>query len=153
MNGEERRHLEQLQRRYPLPGTDDPHPGVDFKAVDRRHLDEHPQPAKVTNASSKPRMDLIPWDAVEAIAEHFGTSAAKYPDRDWEEHIPEYQWSVYIAAAFRHLARFAQGEDRDEKGYLHATAFATNALMLLAYVLRGHPGDNRPHTNRKDNES
>jgi hypothetical protein len=91
-------------------------------------------------------MDLVPWDAVMAVAEHFGTAAAKYEDRDWEEHIPEYQWSNYIAAIGRHYALFAQGEDLDEKGFLHVTALATNALMLLAYVLRGHPGDNRPTT-------
>ena len=96
--------------------------------------------------TGKPRMDMVPWDAVEAVGGHFATSAQKYPDRDWEEHVPEYRWSVYYAAMMRHSVRWFQGEDRDEDGHLHAVAMATNALMLCAYVLRNHPGDDRPRT-------
>lgn len=99
---------------------------------------------KGIEAAGKARMDLIPWDAVEAIAVHFGTSAGKYPDHDWEEHVPEYRWSIYAAAMQRHFVRWYMGEDVDEKGYSHAVAMATNALMLLTYVLRDHPGDDRP---------
>lgn len=100
--------------------------------------------AKGAQAAGKPRMDLIPWDAVEAIAQHFGTSAAKYPDHDWEKLDPAYSWSTYFGAMMRHAGRWALGEDYDEKGYSHAAAFATNAMMLLTYVVREHPGDDRP---------
>lgn len=108
---------------------------------------------KASNAAGKARMDLVPWDAVLAVAQQFGTAAAKYPDRDWEEHVPEYHWSTYFAAMQRHAALWFQGEDADADGNSHAVAMATNALMLLAYVLRGHPGDDRPNTQTTSQEA
>lgn len=120
-----------------------PRPIQEARRQDAEAYAEH-LTAKGAQAAGKPRMDLIPWDAVEAIAQHFGTSAAKYPDHDWEKLDPAYSWSTYFGAMMRHAGRWALGEDYDEKGYSHAAAFATNAMMLLTYVVREHPGDDRP---------
>lgn len=111
------------------------------------------QTPKATQAHGKARMDLVPWDAVMAIADQFGTAAAKYPDRDWEERTPAYKWSTYFAALQRHAALWFQGEDTDADGNSHAVAMATNAVMLLAYVLRDHPGDDRPKSLKRGEDN
>ncbi len=89
------------------------------------------------------RYDLLPWDAIDELAAHYGRGAAKYEAREWES--KGYPWSDYFNAMQRHAARFWGGEDRDpEDEFLHATAMAWNALALLTFALRDLPGDDRP---------
>jgi hypothetical protein len=87
------------------------------------------------------RYDLLPFDALTQVAEHFGRGARKYADRNWEG---GYSWGLSIAALGRHFAAFAQGEDVDaETGGLHITAVAWHALALLTFHLRGLGTDDR----------
>lgn len=88
------------------------------------------------------RFALLPFDALWAVAEHFGRGAEKYEDRNWERGYP---WDWSADALQRHFAAWWQGEDRDpETGSLHITAVAWHALVLLTFQLRGIGTDNRP---------
>lgn len=90
------------------------------------------------------RMDLLPGDALIAVAEHFGKGAAKYEDRNWEK---GYAWHLSFAAMQRHAWAYWQGEDIDEEtGDLHIQAVAWHALVLLAFALRGAGTDDRPQS-------
>ena len=88
------------------------------------------------------RFDLIPADALWAIAEHFGRGAEKYADRNWEK---GYDWSLSYSAMMRHAWAWWGGEDVDEEtGSSHMVAVAWHALVLVANELRGNGTDNRP---------
>ena len=89
------------------------------------------------------RFDLLPWDALWHVAEHYGRGAAKYADRNWEK---GFKWSLCHAALHRHLAQFWQmGERTDaETGGHHLAAVAFHALALLAFDLRLAGTDDRP---------
>lgn len=88
------------------------------------------------------RFDLIPGDALEEVAKHFGRGALKYADRNWEQ---GYAWHLSFAALNRHLWAWWQGEDTDaETGSLHTVAVAWHALALLAFQLRDAGTDDRP---------
>jgi hypothetical protein len=101
------------------------------------------------------RFDLVPWDAMTAVAEHYGRGARKYAERNWER---GYNYSLSYAAAMRHLVAFWNGEDVDPDpslytvdgevveppSALHIAAAAWHCLNLLAFHLRGDGTDDRP---------
>lgn len=75
--------------------------------------------------------DLIPWDAMDHVAEVYGFGASKYADHNWRK---KYAWSLSIASAFRHMAAFARGEDRDpESGLPHPAHAVFHMFALLAW--------------------
>lgn len=88
------------------------------------------------------RFDLLPSDALWAVAEHYGKGAAKYEERNWER---GYAWSLSYGALQRHLNQFWSGEDVDaELQGPHLAAAAFHVLALLAFSLRGAGTDDRP---------
>lgn len=90
------------------------------------------------------RFDLLPYDALHAVSEHFGRGAAKYEARNWER---GYTWSLSYAAMQRHLAAWWQGETNDEEfGWSHLRAVVFHALALLTFELRGAGTDDRPQS-------
>lgn len=89
-----------------------------------------------SKGSKLARFDLLPWDALYQLAEHFGVGARKYEDRNWERGYP---WSLSIAALGRHLAAWLSGESIDsETGHSHMVAVAWHALALLTFE-KTHP--------------
>jgi hypothetical protein len=108
------------------------------------------------------RWDLLPFGALDKVAEHFGRGAAKYADHNWRRGYP---WSRSYGAAGRHFSAFIQGEEYDictghegdcrhtdmdgnpftapespngptcfnHTGSLHLAAFAWHALVLLEF--------------------
>jgi hypothetical protein len=79
------------------------------------------------------RFDLLPPDALFAIAEQFGHGAAKYAERNWERGV---DWSLPFAALQRHVWAWWGGEDIDpESGQHHLAAVGWHALALLTYAL------------------
>lgn len=97
----------------------------------------------------KPRMDLLPWDALTRVAWHYTNGAKKYPARNWEQGL---KWNEGCAASLaRHLAKWSTGEDYEvetlpsgEKVQIwHDEAMAWNALALITYRLRGIGNDDR----------
>ena len=88
------------------------------------------------------RYDLIPGDALWALAEHYGRGAEKYEDRNWEK---GYKWSLGVDALYRHLLAFLAGEDRDEEsGLPHMAHAAWHALCLTSFLVRDIGTDDRP---------
>ena len=88
------------------------------------------------------RYDLIPHEALHALAEHFGRGAEKYDDRNWER---GYDWALTFAALNRHLWAWWGGEDVDpETGSSHMTAVAWHAFVAVTFQARGLGTDTRP---------
>ncbi len=84
--------------------------------------------------AQKPRMDLLAFDAIEAVARVGTKGAAKYSDRNWEKGM---RWGRLLGSLLRHAFAHARGEDRDpETGELHMAHVAWNALALTSYMQR-----------------
>lgn len=75
---------------------------------------------------------LLPVEALEHVARHYGIGAAKYDRNQWRK---GYEWSKSYDAAMRHLTAFWRGEDIDaETGSRHLAAVAFHALTLLVFM-------------------
>lgn len=92
--------------------------------------------------AGKPRFDLVPPEAMVALADHFRKGAEKYADRNWERGM---DWGKCFASMERHAWSWMNGEDFDpETGSHHMVAVAWNALALYVYSVRGIGVDDRP---------
>ena len=89
----------------------------------------------------KPRWDLLPYDALNAVTRVMMHGAGKYGDRNWLQGGP---WGRFYAATFRHLTAWFLGENNDpDSGESHIAHACCNILFLLTYILRGLGDDNR----------
>lgn len=83
----------------------------------------------------KRRLDLLPIDALEAVADVMTFGARKYQERNWERGM---NFSKAYGPLWRHLADFASGRRRDKESGLPVMAHVVcNAIFLLAWELRG----------------
>ena len=96
------------------------------------------------------RFDLLPWDALHELAEHYGkcggdgTGPGKYEDRNWER---GYDWSLSFGALMRHAAAFWTREDIDDASQSrHVIAMAWHCMTLAAFQIRQAGNDDRPNT-------
>jgi len=81
------------------------------------------------------RFSLIPSEFLWDLAEHYGTGAKKYADRNWER---GYKWSLSYDALSRHLHAWLLGEWRDpETGSPHLIAVAWHVCTLYCFRLWG----------------
>lgn len=84
----------------------------------------------------KPQMNLLPADALLAVAEVLTFGAQKYEADSWKQ--VEGGKERYEAALLRHWAAFKSGEENDaETGLSHWAHIACNALFLVHL----HSGD------------
>ena len=82
----------------------------------------------------KPRVDLIPPEAMMELGKLYAAGAKKYADRNWERGMP---WSQCLGPLMRHLFKWMAGERLDpETGLSHMTHVAWNAIALVTYELR-----------------
>ena len=89
----------------------------------------------------KPRMDLIPPEAIKGIAEVLTFGANKYAARNWEQGS---EWGRFTAALLRHFTAWMGGEDYDpETGLNHLKHVLCNAAFLLTFQERGIGRDDR----------
>lgn len=96
----------------------------------------------VKNDAGKLRMELIPPDALEALARILTDGAIKYSSRNWELGM---EWSRPYGALLRHLLAWWSGQDNDpESGHSHMWHVLTNAVFLTSYQQRGIGKDDRP---------
>lgn len=87
------------------------------------------------------RYDLIPPEALQALAEVYGRGAKKYAERNWEAGYP---WGWSFAACMRHLWSFWSGKDRDaESGQYHLAHAAWHCFTMLTYLIRKAGTDDR----------
>jgi len=78
--------------------------------------------------SGKLRMELIPPEAIEALAEVITYGANKYSDDNWKKVSKD----RYIGALMRHLNAYRKGElYDDESGLTHMAHILTNAAFLI----------------------
>ncbi len=90
------------------------------------------QTGAVRDTGGKGRMDLLPWSALIRISKHMEdailpdpeTGKPHYPERNWEKGLPMHSM---VDSAFRHLAKYVDGQDDED----HLCAAATNLLMAL----------------------
>jgi hypothetical protein len=77
-------------------------------------------------------MNLLPFDALEAVARVLGHGAVKYGPNNWQ--ALENAEERYEAALIRHLSAHKKGEVTDpESGLSHLAHMACNALFLLHF--------------------
>src|SRR3990170_2880042 len=100
------------------------------KAADQEKAQDGPRKFD----QGKVRWDLMPWEALEAVARVITAGAAKYGERNWEG---GYAWGRLFGAAMRHLSKWWLGEDRDpETGESHLAHAACCVLFLLTFWTR-----------------
>ena len=88
--------------------------------------------------SNKPRMELLPMDALMEVAKVLTYGAKKYAPGNWKK-VPEAR-ERYTGALLRHLAAWMEGEEADPEAkdeiLLHIAQAATNALFLVHFELQ-----------------
>ncbi len=87
--------------------------------------------------AGKSRWELLPFDALEVVAQILTQGAVKYGDRNWEQGI---DFDRLLGATLRHLSARAQGEVYDRESKLnHLAHAACETLFALALELRATP--------------
>lgn len=95
----------------------------------------------IKHDQGKSRIELLPFDALEEVAQVMTFGATKYGDRNWEL---GFKWTRLIGSTLRHLFAWSRGEDKDpESGLNHMAHAACNVLFLLTFVVRGVGDDDR----------
>src|SRR5699024_2750416 len=84
--------------------------------------------------TGKTRYDLIPPEALQAIAEILTIGANKYGDRNWENGL---SFDRVYSALERHLQEYRLGNIADEEtGRNHLDHALTNAVFLCVLAKR-----------------
>lgn len=84
----------------------------------------------------KPRMELLPFEALYEIAKVLTYGAKKYAPNDWKK--VKNGKERYIGAMLRHLTEMQKGNKIDEEsGLPHAAHLASNALFILYFEMKG----------------
>ncbi len=90
----------------------------------------------------KPRMSLVPREAIWAIAEALTEGATRYAPWNWLREPAA--WSVYLDAMHRHLDDWANRKEKDSRtGLSHLAHAGANLMILLTLVIRGLGEDDR----------
>ena len=121
------------------------------KVTDTRKIKERNRGRQETGDTKrlddgKPRYDLIPTDALLALAELYRAGAEKYEERGWEKGM---RWGRCFASMLRHAYRWWKGEQIDpDTGAHHMIAVAWNAIALFHYDTQALGEDDRPEQTR-----
>lgn len=84
----------------------------------------------IKHDNGKTRWDLIPFKALESIADVLAMGANKYGENNWQS-LNNYE-DRYFAAAMRHLIAWREGDKYDYESMLsHLAHAATNIIFLL----------------------
>ena len=91
--------------------------------IEGKHFDE-----------GKLRVDLIPPEALEALAEVLSYGSKKYGDKNWEKGI---HYTRLYGSILRHLISWAKGEDIDDESKLpHIYHAFCDIMFLVTYTKR-----------------
>lgn len=92
--------------------------------------------------ANKPRMDLIPPEAIFALAAVLTFGADKYDARNWEKGL---SWGRVFAAMMRHGWAWMRNRKPDpETGLSHMAHVLCCAAFLVTFEARGIGEDDRP---------
>lgn len=98
--------------------------------------------------NDKPRYDLLPPEALMALAELYRVGSMKYNERNWERGM---SWGTCFRALMSHSWKFWRGEHFDqETGAHHMIMAAWNAIAIYTYFVRGIGVDDRNIFRRED---
>lgn len=95
-----------------------------YDLPDSGKREEFPTGSRRDSREGKGRFDLLPWSAIERVAQHTENGARKYGDRNWEQGQPV---ARYLDSAVRHLAKFQMHEQSED----HLAAAAWNVLAAM----------------------
>jgi hypothetical protein len=96
---------------------------------------------KSAESAAKPRLELVPYDCIEEIAEVLTYGANKYEANNWTRGA---RWGRYFAALLRHAFAWWRGEDKDpETGFSHLAHVGCNLVFLMSYQRHGWGTDDR----------
>lgn len=96
---------------------------------------------KSAASARKPRLELLPTAALEAVAQVLAYGAGEYGDYNWCRGA---RWGRYYAAAGRHIFAWWRGEDCDpDSGLPHLAHAICCLLFLLEYQRNGWGFDDR----------
>ncbi len=104
----------------------------------------------VKQDQGKPRLDLMPTEALEEIGKVLEFGAKKYDPWNWAKGLA---WSRLLGAALRHLYAWARGESKDPESGLSHLAHAGCNILFLIYFERNKSGEDDRHLRSKKNES
>lgn len=95
----------------------------------------------VKHDAGKPRMDLLPPEALREIAVVLALGAEKYDAHNWRK---GFAYSRLIAAALRHVFSWVGGENTDpESGKSHLAHAACCLLFLITFEVTKAGSDDR----------
>lgn len=94
----------------------------------------------VKNDQGKPRISLIPREALEQEARAFQRGVEKYQENNWRLGM---NYTRLIDAMLRHTVAYMEGENNDEEGIPHLASIRANAGILLDYHVSGIGFDDR----------
>lgn len=106
---------------------------------DDQYFDNYPPPVLeqeegMHKDEGKLRVDLVPLEAIYAIAEVMTFGCKKYAERNWEKGI---KFTRIYASALRHLLEWGARRDNDpESGLNHLKHALWNIAALVTYIER-----------------
>ena len=79
--------------------------------------------------SGKLDYTLVPWDGMDEVVKVLEFGAKKYARDNWKK--VEHAETRYLAAAFRHIIKYNEGELTDKETGLSHLAHATCCMLFL----------------------
>ena len=103
----------------------------------------------------KPKIHLVPPEAIIEAARVFGFGAEKYGKNNWRQDIHKFPVSRHYSSIQRHLMAYMMGEDNDpESGLPHLSHALTQMMILVMTTKEGAVStDDRFSTAKKRNEA
>lgn len=89
-----------------------------------------------SNYMEKPPLDLIPYEALELMAQVLGMGREKYGRAQWTNGI---EYSRLTNATGRHIGQFNMGINDDDESKLNHIGHAMVNLAMLAWMIRNKP--------------
>jgi len=102
-------------------------------------LYESSQGKPLKMAEGKPKVSLVPYEAIAQLAEVYEYGVRKYHRDSWREFTLEQALDFLPDAGMRHVLKHNSGEYRDpESGLPHLAHAAWNCLTLIYYLEQGN---------------
>lgn len=94
------------------------------KVIDSGQRERFVTGSRRDSREGKGRYDLLPFYAIERLAQHYENGARKYGDRNWELGQP---LTRYVDSCIRHLSKWMLGYREED----HLAAAGWNILSLI----------------------
>lgn len=82
--------------------------------------------------AGKPKIHLIPKEALEMMASALEYGAVKYDKRNYEKGI---EYTRLVDATLRHIIKWMHKQDLDDESGLNHVSHALANLSMLAYMI------------------